>query len=279
MSTTLRVVSYNVHDGGLDGGDDRRWRAQIDVLGSLVADVVVVQEAKHWDRDGAARMFATAEALSMQPLLARSASHDCHLVVLYRWPKVTCVRFDPAAGCGAFHHALARADLHITGFDQPVRVAATHLDPFSGDNRLAEAGWLTTREYTDGRTILAGDLNCIGATDPEPDWNTLDSPHTHRRLIGLGGHPGPADRRAMRVLLAEGYHDPHTPNSACRSPPPQATRTVNPGRRSDYILPSGALLPALVGYQVIDTPTTRAASDHLPVIADLDLDESDAPVR
>ncbi|HEX5496887.1 MAG TPA: endonuclease/exonuclease/phosphatase family protein [Mycobacteriales bacterium] len=271
MPTTLRVVTYNLLNGGVDDGDDRRWRTQLDMLASLAADVVVVQEAKHWDRDGAARMFATANTLGLQPLLARSASHGCHLVVLHRWPKVRGVRFDPAAGCTAFHHALARVHLRITGFDEPVRLLATHLDPFSGDHRLAEAGWLTTTEYTGGHTIVAGDLNCIGATDPEPDWDALDGPHIHRRLIDPDGRLGRADRRAMRVLLAEGYHDPQAELGLPLSPT-AGHQDGEPGRRSDYILLSGALLPALVGYRTIDTPTTRTASDHLPVIADLDLD-------
>jgi endonuclease/exonuclease/phosphatase family metal-dependent hydrolase len=134
----LRVGSYNVMDGGGD-----RWRGQIDLLASLDLDILGIQEAKHWDRDDFERMYATGVALGLQPLFAPSARHGCHLVLLYRWPRLRCQRFRPDIGCGVLHHTASRARFAVEGVSDPVHVIHTHLDPFSPQNRVREVGWMT----------------------------------------------------------------------------------------------------------------------------------------
>jgi exodeoxyribonuclease-3 len=270
----LRVGSYNLLDGGVDEAGDRRWRAQLDVLDALSLDVLAVQEATHWDRDDFARLHATADALRMQPLFAPSRSHGCHIVVFHRWPRVRSERWNPDAGCGSFHHTLARARLRVEGFAHPVVLLATHLDPFSGGDRLAEAGWMTEYAAPGRYTILAGDLNTIGAADPEPDWSRVaDHLHSRHRLVLPDGSLGPTDRRAMRLLTAAGFIDPPERLGLVFARTAGYHRTGEPlGRRSDFVLVSAELAPALVGHRVVDTETTRAASDHLPVVVDLALD-------
>ena len=158
----LRVGSYNLLNGGQE-----RWEDQVRLLGGLNLDVLNLQEAKHWDQKDSERVYATAERLGMQPLLARSRSRGCHLVTYYRWPRVQCLGFSPDGACGNFHHTVLRARLRITGVREPVLLLHTHLDPFSPQDRLAEVQWLT--EHAGARTLLAGDLNTPGADDEEPE--------------------------------------------------------------------------------------------------------------
>jgi exodeoxyribonuclease-3 len=265
---TVRVGTYNLLNGG--GGD--RWGAQMDLLASLDLDVLCIQEAKHWDRRRLAKVFGTANALEMQPLFAPSAHHGCHLVTLYRWPRVRCEGFDPDMACGNFHHTASRAELSVDGLS--LQVINTHLDPFSGQDRLDETAWLTEYAAPGQRTLLVGDLNTVGLTDQEPaDWDQFPAHlHSRHRQIRENGTYGDTDRRAMAALISAGYVDPPVQLGI----PAQRTAGYwSPeelwDHRSDYVLVAPVLAPSLCAYEVVDTAAARALADHLPVVATLDL--------
>ncbi|MYV99665.1 endonuclease/exonuclease/phosphatase family protein, partial [Streptomyces sp. SID3343] len=163
---TPKALTY-VTDNVLDGAwDDDRYGNILAILASLHADVIALQEAKSWDTSDFARVCETAEALGMESLFAASSSHECHLVLLYRTDKLSLKRWTPDAACGKFHHTLQRAEFVIRATGEHVTVLNTHLDPFAGDGRKREAGWLTEYAKDDTSCVLLGDLNTIGADDP-----------------------------------------------------------------------------------------------------------------
>lgn len=264
----LRIGTYNL----LDGGGERLIR-QTDLLRSLELDILCLQEAKHWDRNGFERMFVTARALGMQPLFAPSASHGCHLITLYRWPRLHCTAFTPDAAEGQFHHTLSRALLDADGI--LLGVTHTHLHPFSGLRRLHETGWMTEYGAPDGYELIAADLNSPGPDDPDlEDWQLLPAHlHSRHRLMREDGTYGGIDYRAIQALTTAGFTDPPAHLAV---PVPRTAGYWNDNElwdhRSDHILLSPGLTPALTGYDVPDTPDTQALSDHLPVIVTLDLD-------
>ncbi|WP_234364968.1 endonuclease/exonuclease/phosphatase family protein [Streptomyces sp. RTd22] len=266
--STIRIGTYNVLDGGGD-----RWRQQVQFLAGLHLDVLGIQEAKHWDARGCHRMFATARALGMQPLFAPSRHHGCHLVTLYRWPKVECTAFEPDVSGGEFHHTASRA--RFTAGGRAFSVVHTHLDPFSGQDRLSEVSWLTQYAAADEHTALIGDLNSIGAQDREQDdWRRIPIHLQPRhRMVRDDGSYGGTDRRAMAALMAAGFVDPPL---QLQVPWGRTAGYWNDtelwDHRSDYVLLSPSLAPALRSYVVADTPTTQMLSDHLPVVATLHLD-------
>lgn len=184
MSSLLRVGSYNIMDGGED-----RWAGQMELLASLDLDVLGIQEAKHWERQDHARLHATAEQLGMQALFAPSKSHGCHLVLFYRWPRVSCARFQPDISGGRFHHTASRALLEVDGL--ALRVLHTHLHPFAPSARLKEAGWLTEYASADELSAHRGPEH-LGTRRPGPG----------RLGAGCGppALPAPADavRRQLR---------------------------------------------------------------------------------
>lgn len=266
--STIRVGTYNVLDGGGD-----RWRQQVKFLAGLHLDVLGIQEAKHWDARGFDRMFATARALGLQPLFAPSRHHGCHLVTLYRWPKVECLAFEPDVSGGEFHHAASRARFVASG--RAFSVVHTHLDPFSGQDRLSEVSWLTQYAATDQQTALIGDLNSIGARDPEQDdWRRIPVHLQPRhRMIREDGTYGDTDRRAMAALMAAGFVDPPLQlQMSWRRTAGYWSEAERWDHRSDYVLLSPGLAPALCSYAVADTPTARMLSDHLPAVVALRLD-------
>ncbi|WP_399094035.1 endonuclease/exonuclease/phosphatase family protein [Streptomyces sp. BBFR2] len=265
----LRVGTYNIRDGGAPDSQD--FARQLDLVAGL--DILGIQEAKHWNRDRERRLHDAARALGMRPLLTPSANHGCHLLLLVRAPRVRIVEHTPTIAAGTFHHAASRTLIEV---DDRYRITVlhTHLNPFSPDMRLAETGWLTEYAEEGRRTLLLGDLNTIGADDPDPDdWSDIPwHLYSRHREIRSDGTYGGADRRAIRALSVAGYADPSTHLGV----PAVPTTGHWPGaeewmRRSDYVLLSEALTPALTDWRVVDTPVARMSSDHLPGIATLDL--------
>lgn len=260
----MRVVSYNAFGVGYDP-QDRPFRTQMEVLRGLAPDILVLQDARGWTRRKNERMLAMANALGMQPL---HGNRPEELLLYLRWPSVRCTGFDPQNGIDPLH-IVARADLSIDGLDLPLTLLAARMHPTDGNRRLAEALWLTRPEHTNGYTIVAGDLHCVAPDDPEPDWGEVRR-HGAIRHRWCDDVPRPADRRVMCHLLDNGYVDP-----ADHFGLPFA-RTVGhtceeAARRCDYVLVSTPLAGALAEYHVVDDARTQALSDHLPVVADLDL--------
>lgn len=272
----LRVGSYNVMDGGGD-----RWPAQVSLLAAQDLDILGIQEAKHWDRSDRARVHQTAEALGMQALFAPSQHHGCHLVLLYRWPRVRCLAFAPDISAGTFHHAASRAKFAVDGIVEPLWVIHTHLNPFSPSARLTETDWLTEYAGPSHLSLIIVDLNSGGLTgtgaDREPDdWDLVPAHlHSRHRLVLPDGTYGGSDRRAMSALAQAGFVDPpqHLNIDPARTAGHWGRGSEPWNRRSDYVLLSPRMAPALRGHIVLDTPETRRLSDHLPVIDLFDVAE------
>ncbi|MFE7036882.1 endonuclease/exonuclease/phosphatase family protein [Streptomyces sp. NPDC057621] len=267
----LCVVSYNTLNGGRDrDGSPHRLTTQLDMLKELAPDVLCLQEAKHWDENGSEQVNAVATALDMEPRLARSASHGCHLITLVRPPRVRFLRFYPDIAEGNFHHTVSRAILQVEGVETPLHVLHTHLDPFSPRDRVAEAGWLTPYGDRDD-TLLVGDLNTEAPRDPEPtSWDWLPpTQYASHRIQHPDGSYGDLDKAAMSALLTAGFIDPA---ADLELPFARTAGHWHPGdrdHRSDYILTTNHLSWQMQSYTVIDTPRARDAADHLPVVARL----------
>ncbi|MFJ6017464.1 endonuclease/exonuclease/phosphatase family protein [Streptomyces sp. NPDC092952] len=276
---TLRVCTYNVLTGGLDGWEGSttsthglsttRWEQQMKILNSLDLDVLLLQEATAFDTDEMAMARATGQALGMDWKLAPSGSHGCHLMTLVRHDRVTISDFVPDAAEGKFHHTLSCAHI-VTSHGWRARIFNTHLSPFSPEARSIEVGWITEFGCADD-VILAGDLNGSWPGDPEPEsWDWLP-PHLHsrhRRLTPDGTY-GPSNRDAQVKLHLAGFRDPVRalghPWAATVGHWSQSERYP---MRPDHILPSAGAAALLTDWGVVRTPAALALSDHLPVVAD-----------
>ncbi|WP_405710141.1 endonuclease/exonuclease/phosphatase family protein [Streptomyces sp. NBC_00046] len=278
----LRVVTYNLREGGLDGDgvetgtgaiDISRWEQQIKLLLLLKPDVLCLQEGKYYDRNDFEMARRTGQALGMKWYLAPSNSHGSHLVTLVNPRRVEVRRFVPDAAEGKFHHTLARADLVDLRTGGNFTVLNTHLDPFSPANRAREVTWLTEYGARDD-VILAGDLNSEVPGDPAvTSWSWLPAElHSRHRFQNPDGTYAGSDRRALSALLHAGFRDPVTHLGF------PSARTVgywSPTEqrdfRSDYVLPARGMAPQLKNLLVPDTDDIRAMSDHLPVCGDFAL--------
>jgi endonuclease/exonuclease/phosphatase family metal-dependent hydrolase len=67
---TLTVLTYNTLFAGLDGSDDTRARAQVELVNELRPDVFLMQEAKGFDANGGAWLYALEQRIDMRGFLA-----------------------------------------------------------------------------------------------------------------------------------------------------------------------------------------------------------------
>ncbi|MFD0501535.1 endonuclease/exonuclease/phosphatase family protein [Streptomyces rhizosphaericus] len=174
-----------------------------------------------------------------------------------------------------FHHGLIRAVLRPVEEEDGRHdffVLATHLSYTDGETRLREARWMT--DYGDEfpgvppRGVLLGDLN-IPDGEP-PDWSLIPrNLHSRYRIVREDGSFGGVDRRALQALLNSGWQDPQTITGVRRAPTVGYFYPNEPVLWSlDYVLTTRMDVTL---YRTHDTPQARAASDHLPAVADIEV--------
>jgi hypothetical protein len=102
--TTLTILTWNTLFAGRDGADDRRARAQIQLLQELKPDVFLMQEAKGFDANGGELLHALEAAIGMRGFLAVAPRTGQNLAIFIREPlRPLSFETDGAN----FHHALA----------------------------------------------------------------------------------------------------------------------------------------------------------------------------
>ncbi|MEU1887586.1 endonuclease/exonuclease/phosphatase family protein [Micromonospora rifamycinica] len=284
----LRVMTWNIRTGGRDrGGPDRR-----DLVARVVAaqapDVLAVQELRGFDRPGALAGFA--DRVGMRGHLARTCFGQ-PVAVLVRPPW-------PTRSAGPvrrpFHHAAQRVELGTTA--GPLTVLSAHLDPYSGWRRRIEAGWLAgaLRRAPGELVLLAGDLNTLDPGTGHADRVARLPAAYRRRHLRRDGRT--VETRAVARLLAAGLVDLWTHHAAGPAERTRAGGPVDPtaadgpvedgltaptrhgggvefsGMRLDYLFGSPALAARLRAVRVVRGGDTEYASDHYPVVAELDLD-------
>jgi endonuclease/exonuclease/phosphatase family metal-dependent hydrolase len=238
----FRVVSWNIHKG--IGGVDRRYRLErvIEVLTQLAPDVALLQEVaedmprSHFHHQPS----ALSEALNM-PHIAFGPEHRFRMggygnAILSRWPLTDATRIDLTIGSKKKRGALtARAHVHTAGHTRSLVLINMHLG-LAGSERGAQLQrFLASQPFAhlQRRTpiVLGGDLNDV--------WGSL----------------GP------RYLLPAGF----TRCGALLKTFPAAL----PMRPLDGVFVRGDLQAR--GISVPRTKLAKQASDHLALVADLDL--------
>lgn len=272
----LRILTWNILNGGADPGrGNARWDTQIALVRNLDPDIWLVQEARGFDADGSARLFEAEASLDRRGFLSVAPLTGQHTAILVK-PELRAVRVEHDAN--HFHHALARVDIGLRGLDRPLRLASIHLSPLHPALRAGEVGWLAGLAEPAGLAIVAGDANSLAPGDPEPtDWHELPA-HQRVRYLAPGSEPPCSDRRALGFLHAAGFVDAaFDPAVGMVDTTPTVPTKGYPDAefvafRSDHILLSPALADARRSYRVVTEDRAQRTSDHLPVMAELDLE-------
>ena len=267
--SALRIATYNLLHDGQDEEDRSRLDAALEVLREAAPHVVMLQEARRFEADGGRLLLEVERRLGMRGWLALAPHTGQNTAVLVAPPiEPRAFAADPVR----FHHAAAHLTVALPGLGPELTLVSVHLSPASPAARLAEAAHLADLAATDRFSIVAGDCNSPGPGDPEPgDWERLPA-HFRVRYLDEAGER--SDRRALRLLAAAGFADAATALGAGAEP--TVPTTGHPDAefvdfRADRVLVSPPLADGIVGQRMIRDERTHRASDHYPVVVDLDL--------
>ncbi|MEO5960928.1 MAG: endonuclease/exonuclease/phosphatase family protein [Opitutaceae bacterium] len=239
----LRLITYNTHScGGMDGRVSPRRVAR--VIRAQMPDIVGLQELDLGRRRSRAEDQAAiiAREVGMQalfcPTITRGEEHYGH-ALLSRWPMEVVKRarlpHDPASWWQEPRSALwARVDVD----GRPINVITTHLglgirERYLQMEALLGAEWIGGIA-ADEPVLLCGDFNLLPGSRPY-------------RL---------AAKRLFDVQLRNKSHRPLATFSS-----------LQPFMRLDHIFASLHFEPLKVS--VVRNDLTRVASDHLPLMVDL----------
>ncbi|MER5703319.1 endonuclease/exonuclease/phosphatase family protein [Micromonospora sp. NPDC002296] len=263
----LRVMTWNIRTGGRDRTGPGRLDRVARVVAAQRPDLLAVQELRGFDSGGVLAGFAAE--VGMRPYLARSCLGQ-PVAVLVRAP-LRVLAAGPVRR--PFHHAAVRVTVATDA--GPFTLFAAHLDPYTGLRRRIEAGWLAAavRRAPGELALLAGDLNTL---DPGTDHSARVArlpPAYRRRHLRRDGRT--VETRAVARLAAAGLVDLY----AARSPGDEGLTAPTrhgggvefSGMRLDYLFGTRALARLVRSCEVRRGGDTEYASDHYPVLAELDL--------
>jgi exodeoxyribonuclease III len=253
---TFRLLSYNIRRGG-----SGREAALAAVIRSVSPDLVVLQEATR--PDVVARV---AREAGMGQWAARPGES---LAFMSRAPVAHHAWHKPRVSRHAF--------LEIAPAATPWRVFGVHLS-------AVHAAWTERRRVFElrallravaehqhgpstppgaGPHVLMGDFNTVAPGDLL-DIRRL--PHRLRALVWLSG--GRIRWKTIATVLAAGYVDAfrrlHPTDLGCTLPTPE------PHVRLDYAFVPGAFVEHLRAGEVLRTPDAATASDHFPLLLEID---------
>ncbi|TDB75559.1 endonuclease/exonuclease/phosphatase family protein [Micromonospora sp. KC723] len=266
----LRVMTWNIRTGGRDRhGSDRRDLV-VGVVSAQRPDVLALQELRGFDRGGLLDEFAGR--VGMRPHLARSWFGQ-PVAVLVRPPLRVLATGRVRR---PFHHATARVVV-VTSAGS-LAVFCTHLNPYSGGRRRMEADWLAAAVRAAGGplALVAGDLNGLDPMVEHADRLAALPAHHRRRHLRRDNHT--VDTRAVSRLLAAGLVDlwrvgaGDTGEADGLTVPTRHGGAEFTGMRLDYLLGTAAVAERVRRVRVVRGGEADLASDHYPVVADLDLD-------
>ncbi|HEY9230585.1 MAG TPA: endonuclease/exonuclease/phosphatase family protein [Blastocatellia bacterium] len=248
---TLRLLSYNIRFGG------RGREAQLAAAIRQVApDLVVFQEAID------PRVIeAIAEATS-SPFWAARPAHSIGYV-----SRIEIAHHEWHYPPGAKH-----SFLEIVPAGRAARIFGLHLSAifskWSERRRAREIRALLQgiSQHQEGFHLLAGDFNALA---PGEVLDTRRMPHWIRALVWLSGRD--IARETIQVMLDAGYLD------CFRLLHPAAQRysfpTWDAHLRLDYFFVPARYRERVKTCEIIDEPATvAAASDHFPVLAEVEID-------
>ena len=246
----FRLLTYNIMRGGHGRAD-----ALATVINGCMPDLVLLQEATD-----PAIVERIAEATGMGDF---RAYHRQSLGFLSRQPVSYCGWSRPWYSRHAFVEVVPAGErLRLFG----VHLSAVHA-AWTERRRVLELRALlrSVARHQDGFHLLAGDFNTVA---PGDSLEVTSLPIRLRPLMWMSG--GRIRWRTVQTVLDAGYVDgfrllhPHDRGMTLPA--------ASPHVRLDYVFVPAAHTARLLACSVVHDAAAAAASDHLPVVADLRID-------
>lgn len=245
----LRVLTYNIRLGGTG-----RERQLAGIIRASAADVVVLQEAT---RPDVVRRLAEAADLPHWGALPR------HSVAFMSRVAIAKHGWHRPPPC---YHAF----LELVLADRDVRIYGVHLSAVHSNwterrrTREIKATLAAIAEHAHGIHAMVGDFNTMAEREA---FSLKLLPLRLRIVAWLGGSV--IRRQTIQLMLDAGYVDSfrslHADQKGFTFP------TWDPHVRIDYAFLAAAAATQLRRCEVVNGPETRAASDHLPLLVELEV--------
>lgn len=270
MATRLRLMTFNLFEGG-SGAGGRRLDLAAAVIRAARPDVLGLCEA-HGLVEDPARFADLCAAVGMRGRIAAAPS-GYHVALLGRTPHVV-TEFEPVDVRGLNPIGIGNVRVATRG---DVQVAVAHLDYREPAGREAETRALASLLDPACPRIVLGDLNALSHSDglTRADLLALPLHHVERHVEA----DGEVATGTTRVLEEAGMVDawraanPAAPAGEGSTVPTDVPEPPHfAPMRIDYVFVSADLARGLAGCRVIRDPPAPQASDHFPVLAEVDVD-------
>jgi endonuclease/exonuclease/phosphatase family metal-dependent hydrolase len=281
----LLVVVQNLGRGGLKSGagvPEDRWPQLAERLTSVgQPDIALLQEAGDgWATDSHQQLVRAEGDLDMDALPLPPSRSGLGPAMLYRRETMgRRIGWNTDFARDEMHHGMGVAAWNV-GLPAPLAAASIHLTPYAAGKAVDEADFAASRAYKFGPyAIVGGDVNFSAQAGPEPNYAEM-RPYNRGSRLELtdpeNPQPDSPDRRIAWTLAQNGLVDVAW-YLYKESGDERLLRHTGTDDRIDQVWVSAPLAPAIVDYQLLDTPA--AASDHhgLAVRLNLDLAVTDDP--
>lgn len=283
----MRILTYNIHGWRtLDG--DPNWKQVARVIAATEADIVGLNEVFHphslldeLEEDGGkAALPNLAERLDMHfvfgptvrwPATDELPANSYGNALLSRWPIIASAAHHLSAVEGKEQRGLLEGRVLLPS-ERTFTVYVTHLDHTDEAARLTQLRALRSWTIRDRNRphVVMGDFNAIHP------WDYAQRPQA---LAALARHPqgshllndgaGPA---VIPRMEKSGYTDLFR---RCGVPGQGTFIPAEQPLRIDYIWANEVLADAAQCVQIWSEAAGEEASDHRPVLAEIDLDRVD----
>ncbi|MDH6111437.1 endonuclease/exonuclease/phosphatase family metal-dependent hydrolase [Kitasatospora sp. MAP12-15] len=280
----LTIVVQNLGRGGIWTGSGEyhdRWPQLVERIAPYRPDLLLVQECEDWEKDGHKQLIRAERDLDMDGLLppCRSGRGPALLYRRSTLGRRSAWKFENNAD--EVHHGFGVAAFDLPGLPMPLGVASVHVTPWGSDKAVVEAQYIASRAYKYGPYCIAGgDINYSPAEPwPEPQYSNQKPYNRGARTLLTGpdaaGRPM-ADRRVAQKFAQNGFKDAAR-LVFDRTQDQRVLAKTGTDDRIDQLWVSSPIAPAVVSYELLDTPD--GASDHygFAVVIDTELIDTADP--
>jgi endonuclease/exonuclease/phosphatase family metal-dependent hydrolase len=271
---TFRVMTYNIlYSCHERAGDEyvfqsRRADAVQAVVAAEAPDVLALTEAVYCDARGRKLRLDLVAMFGLPHLYSDGTAGDWTNCVLSRFPITAMSRLPLGVSPNGVEQSALRVTL--TTDAGPVRLDVVHPSPHISEAERVEAFKPLFLPTVEPR-IVAGDFNALSDEDAYTMATLVEqlTPYTKDPAAIAATM---LDRQLLRAGRAHGLRDALPLEARTHTLPTRLSRphaTQGAKLRIDYVLVTGAL-QARAG-RVVQSEAADRASDHYPVVVDLEL--------
>lgn len=251
---------YNI----LNGGEDR-FESVVKVIFNEDPDFLVINEANGFEKNSNQKLNKFSEKIGLPHFkLALSGEYDYHTAVFSKYPFKEAKDVKPLRNAGI----LAVIDTK----SGEIAIVGAHLSPYTEDLRLSEIDLIINRQKQYPSKILMGDMNSLSAGD---GYNEEMVKGFNDTQLEKFANDGKFRFDVVNKINSVGYVD--TAVVFGRQKETTVPTKLNRDEahlldmRVDYIFVSDTLKNKVKSYSVIKNALTEKASDHYPIVVEIEL--------